>query len=117
MPVFNGYDGYILYFPDVEEENKEGIIDIVSRNYVIDLANLNKELEYVLDIIPGYSVTSELIWDVLPDFTTMEYNTYTRMPFSANSNTKKICIPLNEESYRTWYTDIPNVYQCLEDSK
>ncbi len=78
----------------------------MSGNYPIDFANLNKELEYSLEIITGYSETSELIWDVLQDFTTIEYNTYTRMSFSVNSNTKKIWIPFNEESIQTFLTYI-----------
>jgi hypothetical protein len=100
MPVFNGYDRYIIYFPDMEDETKEGLIDIISGNHIVDFTHIKREVAYVMEIIPDYISTSELVWDLLPDFSNIEYNIYMRLPFSINSNTKKLCVPLDEDSYK-----------------
>ena len=81
----------------------------------MDFKCIQKDLLYVLEIVPTYSNISELVWQLIPDFTTVEYNTYTRMVYSINSNSGKICIPLNEDSYKIWYSDIPTMYQVLGD--
>jgi hypothetical protein len=56
-----------------------------------------------------------MIWNLIPDFKSIEYNTYTRLAYSINSNTGKICVPLDEDSYKTWYTDLITAYQLIED--
>jgi hypothetical protein len=55
-----------------------------------------------------------LISKLIPDFGFIEYNSYTRLPYSINTNTFKICIPMKEDSYKLLYSELPTVYDVLK---
>jgi hypothetical protein len=113
--IFNGLDGYIVSFKSNDENSYKAMSNLVNGMYSTNLDFLNTQAQTVLDITNLFKDIHELKEHLIPDFTQLEYNSYTRFPYSINSNSYKICIPITSESYKILYTEVPTVYDLLNE--
>lgn len=115
--IFNGMDGYIVYFNDSSDETKQGISDVVNEKVQLQRKYrdiLARDFQILIEVIPRLSEVN-IDSDFMPNFHLVEYNSYTRLPYSVNSNTKKLCIPMSHDIYKIWYRDLPTVYDVLKN--
>lgn len=114
MFVYNGEDGYILYILEEHERSREIATALVYKNYEIDVQNIKPELDLLIDLIDFPFPFRIAVEHLRPELKFIEYNSYTRLPYSINNDTKKICVPIEPfEFYKKQEKDMPSVFDFL----
>lgn len=109
IAIYNGYTGYIISALENDKESHMAMCSLINGTYVADLAVLDTAAQTTVEITGLYADIQDLKSKIIPEFTYLEYNTYTRIPYSINSNTGKLCILIEEHTYKLKYDELPNI--------
>lgn len=115
--IYDGYKGYILHLLGDEVQCRNTMSKLVYSDFIINCEYIRREFSFMLDFVEGIYDIDSLILAMTPDFKNLEYNTYTRMAYSINSSTGKVCEVMNPViSYKKLETDYKTVHDILGES-